>query len=151
VIGALLGVYVAGYTGVLLAVTNRPIWADTTLLGLTFLISAASTSAALLILVGSWGGASDDSIDALERFDASVLVLEAVVIAALIASLGRIATVWLNGWGLLLAGMVLGGIALPLYVRFRGWGPRRAIGPALVLLGGLILRAVIIFSSDRLT
>src|SRR5882724_8629889 len=151
VVGALLGFYVAGYTGVLLAVTNRPIWADTTLLGLTFLISAASTSAALLILLGSWSGASDDSIDALERFDASVLVLEAVVIAALIASLGRIAMVWLNGWGLLLAVMVLGGIALPLYVRLRGRGPRRAIGPALVLLGGLILRAVIIFSSDQLT
>jgi len=151
VIGALLGFYVAGYTGVLLAVTNRPIWADTTLLGLTFLISAASTSAALLILLGSWGGASDDSIDALERFDASVLVLEAAVIAALIASLGRIAMVWLNGWGFLLAVMVLGGIALPLYVRLRGRGPRRAIGPALVLLGGLILRAVIIFSSDQLT
>src|SRR5213593_1923779 len=119
VIGALLGVYVAGYTGVLLAVTNRPIWADTTLLGLTFLISAASTSAALLILLGSWGGASDDSIDALERFDASVLVIEAVVIAALIASLGRIATVWLNGWGLLLAGVMLGGIGLPLLLHWR--------------------------------
>jgi len=151
VIGAFLGVYVAGYTGVLLAVTNRPIWADTTLLGLTFLISAASTSAALLILLGSWGGASDASMDALERFDASVLVLEAVVIAALIASLGRIATVWLNGWGLLLALMVLGGIAFPLYVRLRDRGARRAVGPALVLLGGLILRADIIFSSDRLT
>src|SRR2546425_12421668 len=72
----------------LLAVTNRPIWADTTLLGLTFLISAASTSAALLILLGSWSGASDDSIDALERFDASVLVLEAVVVAPLI-EIGR--------------------------------------------------------------
>src|SRR5256885_5994578 len=33
-VGALLGLYLAGYTGVLLAVTNRPIWADTTLLGL---------------------------------------------------------------------------------------------------------------------
>src|SRR5229473_7670738 len=91
VIGALLGFFVAGYTGVLLAVTNRPIWADTTLLGLTFLISAASTSAALLILLGSWGNVSADGIRALERLDASVLVLEAVVIAALIASLGRIA------------------------------------------------------------
>src|SRR5712692_11241226 len=145
-LGAILGLYLAGYTGVLLSVTNRPIWADTTLLGLTFLISAASTSAALLILLGSWVGASDDSIDALERFDASVLVLEAVAIAALIASLDRIATVWLNGWGLLLAVMVLGGIALPLYTRLRGRRPRRAIGPVLVLLGGLILRAVIIFS-----
>src|SRR5260370_15280536 len=121
VIGPLLGLYVARYHWVLLAVTNRPIWADTTLLGLTFLISAASTSAALLILLGSWGGASDDSIDALERFDASVLVLEAVAIAALIVSLGPIATVWLNGWGLLLAVMVLGGISLPFYTRV----PRR--------------------------
>src|SRR6266850_222382 len=70
---------------------------------------------------------------------------------AVIASLGRIAMVWLNGWGLLLAVMVLGGIALPLYMRFRSRGHRRAVGPALVLLGGLILRAVIIFSSDQLT
>src|SRR5437870_11136555 len=57
-VGALLGLYLAGYTGVLLAVTNRPIWADTTLLGLTFLISAASTPAALLSLLGSFGGGS---------------------------------------------------------------------------------------------
>src|SRR5437899_8900040 len=151
VIGALLGFYVAGYTGVLLAVTNRPIWADTTLLGLIFLISAASTSAALLILPGFWGGPPGDSIDALEHFDAFILVLEAIAIAGLLVSLGRIATVWLNGWGLLLAVMVLGGIALPLYMRLRAPGPRQAIGPVLVLLGGLILRAVIIFSSDRLS
>ena len=32
-IGGLFGFYVAGYTGVLLAVTNRPIWSDTPLLG----------------------------------------------------------------------------------------------------------------------
>src|SRR3989454_4248876 len=136
-IGALLGFYVAGYTGVLPAVTNRPIWADTSLLGLTFLVSAASTSAALLILLGSWDGASDDSMDALERFDASVLVLEAVVIAALIASIGRGATVWLDGWGFLLGGMVLGGMALPFFLRLRspsrGW--RWARPTALVLLG----------------
>ncbi len=152
VIGALLGFYVAGYTGVLLAVTNRPIWADTTLLGLTFLISAASTSAALLILVGSWGGVSDDGIDALERFDGAILVIEFLAIVALVASLGQIAMVWLSGWGLLLAVMVLGGIALPLYLRWRqpAGRSRWTIGPVLVLLGGLILRAVIIFSSDQL-
>ena len=151
VIGMLLGFYVAGYTGVLLAVTNRPIWADTTLLGLTFLISAASTSAALLALVGSRGGESD-GIHALERFDATVLVLEVLAIGALIASLGPVAVVWLNGWGVLLAVMVLGGIALPLYLHVAGHGRSgRAIGPALVLVGGFLLRAVIIFSSDTLS
>jgi protein NrfD len=152
VVGALLGLYLAGYTGVLLAVTNRPIWADTTLLGLTFLISAASTSAALLILLGSFEGGSRDGIRALERLDASVLVLEVLAIVALIASLGRVAMVWLNGWGLLLAGVMLGGIGLPLLLHWRR--PSRDlrwwIGPALILLGGLTLRVVIVFSSDGL-
>src|SRR5262245_5269182 len=32
--GALLGLYIAGYTGVLLATTNRPIWSDSPMLGL---------------------------------------------------------------------------------------------------------------------
>ena len=156
VIGMLLGFYVAGYTGVLLAVTNRPIWADTELIGLTFLISAASTSAALLALVGSRDRRLDPGLDALERFDIAIVALEVLVIAALIASLGPIAVVWLNGWGVLLAvtllAMVLGGLALPLYMRVaaRG-GLGRAIGPALVLLSGFVVRAVIVFSVDRLS
>jgi protein NrfD len=149
VIGTLLGLYVAGYTGVLLAVTNRPIWADTSLLGVTFLISAASTSAALLILLGTWSGVTGESMHALERFDGAVLVLELLAIVALITSLGRIAMVWLNGWGVLLAVMVLGGIALPLVIQARP-SARGSLGPVLVLAGGLILRTVIIFSSDQL-
>jgi formate-dependent nitrite reductase membrane component NrfD len=151
-LGAILGLYLAGYTGVLVSVTNRPIWADTTLLGLTFLTSAASTSAALLILLGAWIGLSRDRLVRLERFDRSALVLEAVAIAALVISLGRIATVWLDGWGVLLAGMVLGGIALPLFLDWRSADRNRPvwIAPALVLVGGLILRMVIVLSSDGL-
>src|SRR5713226_4251052 len=151
-LGAILGLYLAGYTGVLLSVTNRPIWADTTLLGLTFLISAGSTSAALLILLGAWSGLSRDRLHRLERFDRSALILEVLTIAALVASLGRIAIVWLNGWGFLLAGMVLGGIALPLLLDWRRPAENRPvwIAPALVLLGGLVLRMVIVLSSDRL-
>ena len=151
-LGAILGLYLAGYTGVLISVTNRPIWADTTLLGLTFLSSAASTSAALLILLGAWMGLSRDRLRRLERFDRSALILEAGAIVALVASLGRIATVWLDGWGILLAGVVLGGIAVPLLLDREGRPERRPvwIAPALVLLGGLVLRMVIILSSDRL-
>ena len=156
VVGMLLGFYVAGYTGVLLAVTNRPIWADTNLLGLAFLISAASTSAALLALIGSRDRLLDGGIDALERFDIVIVGLEVVVIAALVASLGPVAAAWLNGWGVLLAvtvlAMVLGGIALPLYTRLAGReDPAWAVGPALVLLTGFIFRAVIIFSVDKLS
>jgi protein NrfD len=151
-VGAILGLYLAGYTGVLLSVTNRPIWADTTLLGLTFLTSAASTSAALLILLGAWSGVSRDRLHRLERFDCSALVLEILAIAALIASLGRIAIVWVSGWGVLLAATILVGIALPLLLDRRRPATNRPvwIAPALVLLGGLALRAVIVLSSDRL-
>lgn len=151
-LGAILGLYLAGYTGVLLSVTNRPIWADTTLLGLTFLTSAASTSAALLILLGSWSGLTRERLRPLERFDRSALVLEALTIVALVASLGRIATVWLDGWGVLLAGMLLGGIALPLLLEWRQPDANRPVWvvPTLVLLGGLVLRAVIVLSTDRL-
>jgi formate-dependent nitrite reductase membrane component NrfD len=152
VIGALLGLYLAGYTGVLLSVTNRPVWADTTFLGLTFLVSSVSASAALLILLGSWVKVSPGSTHSLERFDRSALFLEGFALAALIVSLGRIASVWLNGWGLLLAAIVIFGIAVPLRLEWRsaeadhpGW-----LGPMLVILGGLLLRVVIVFSSDRL-
>ena len=80
------------------------------------------------------------------------MILEILAITALVASLGRIAIVWLNGWGFLLAGMVLGGIALPLLLDWRRPGENRPVwvAPALVLLGGLVLRMVIVFSSNRL-
>jgi hypothetical protein len=48
--------------------------------------------------------------------------------------------------------MVLGGIALPLVLRWRlpARGFRWPIGPALVLLGGLVLRVVVVLSAGRL-
>jgi formate-dependent nitrite reductase membrane component NrfD len=149
VVGTVLGLYLAGYTGVLLSVTNRPIWADTTLLGITFLVSAASTSAALLVVLGAWRGVSREGLEMLERFDGRVLVLELVVIVALIVSLGRIAMVGVSGWGVLLAVMLLGGIVVPLVLQARSTA-HGSLGPALVLLGGLVFRFVIVFSSDRL-
>src|SRR6266545_4191656 len=36
-VGALLGTFIAGYTGVLLAVSNQPVWSDTWTLGGLFL------------------------------------------------------------------------------------------------------------------
>src|SRR5207237_8965312 len=56
VIGTFLALYVAGYTGVRLAVSNRRVWADATLLGATSLIRAWSTSAPPSILAAGRGG-----------------------------------------------------------------------------------------------
>ncbi len=147
VVGGLLGFFVAGYTGILLSVTNRPIWADTWLLGLAFLVSAASISAALLILVGQVHGRSGRAVRALGRFDRRVLPLELVVLVALVASLGPVARVWLSVWGAALLAVVLIGIIAPIALLRRGHG---AAAPAavLVLVGGFLLRVVIVFSSE---
>jgi len=102
VLGGLLAFFVAGYTGVLLAVTNRPIWSDSPLLGLLFVVSAASTSAALLLLLGRTRRIGVPGLEALERFGGWVMVLELLVLIAFVVSLGRVASVWLSGWGVLL-------------------------------------------------
>jgi protein NrfD len=152
-LGLLFGFGLAGYTGVLLEVTNRPIWADTTLLGLLFIISAASTATALLFLLGRPHRAVlPESLHLLAEMDRWVLLAELVVLVALVVSLGVVAQVWLSVWGVLLAvGVVLVGILIPLLLQWRG---RRQSGwsmPAaafLVLVGGFILRAVIVLSSE---
>jgi len=147
ILGGLAGVFLAGYTGVLLAVTNRPIWADTNLLGLVFLVSAASTSAALLVLLGA-GSGSPSGIRALSRFDSWVLVLELLAVVGLIISLGSIASVWLSAWGaVLLVGVVAAGIVLPLALHWR-WQGAPVLAAVLVLIGGFILRMVVVLSAQ---
>jgi len=152
VLGGISGAILAGYTGVLLAVTNRPIWADTNLLGLVFLISAASTSAALLILFGPGGGASRGGLAALARFDSWVLVFELIALIALVVSLGPVARVWLSSWGALLVVGVIGiGIVLPFWMHRAAranHGAPATLAAVLVLIGGFVLRAVIVLSAE---
>src|SRR5205085_123370 len=128
-VGALCGFFVAGYTGVLLEVTNRPIWADTSLLGLLFLGSGASTAAALLLLLGHRRGwAAGGSLQRLVRMDNWLMLLELLVLVGVVLSLGPLARVWLSVWGLaLVVGVVLVGILAPLVLH---WVPRRREGLA---------------------
>src|SRR5256886_5151033 len=137
-VAGLLGVFIAGYTGVLLSVTNRPIWADSPWLGALFVASGASTGAAALILLGLRRGASEQSLARLSAFDTKALVVELLVLALFIGSLGSVNRVWLSFWGLvLLVGVVWFGILAPLRLHIQ----RRAVGRAarLVLLRGLLL------------
>lgn len=151
--GGLCGFFVASYTGVLLSVTNRPIWADTTLVGVLFLLSGASTATAVLILFGQRRTAdSTDIVQWLSRFDTRTLVLELIVIVALIVSLGTIARVWLNAWGVILGGgVVLAGILLPLVLHLRPHVLGRLsvpVGAVLILIGGFLLRMVVVLSAE---
>ena len=154
VLGGIAGFYIAGYTGILLAVTNRPIWSDTPLLGMLFLASAASTSAALLTLLAHRAGWQLPGLADLHRFDDWVIVLELVVLAAIVVSLGPVLQAWLNAWGaLLVIGVVICGLVIPLVLSFRA---RRvaagnvAIPAILVLIGGFLLRVVVVLSSESI-
>jgi protein NrfD len=151
VLGSIFGLFIAGYTGVLLAVTNRPIWADSQLLGLLFLVSGASTGAAALILLAVRRGAADaKTLGWLVWFDRNVLALELVVLIVFLVSLGSVARIFLSWWGVLLVGVVGVGILWPLLMeRERPYAPRHLVRSAsLVLFGGFLLRVVMLLSSE---
>ncbi|HYF39306.1 MAG TPA: NrfD/PsrC family molybdoenzyme membrane anchor subunit [Gemmatimonadales bacterium] len=155
VLGSIFGLFIAGYTGVLLAVTNRPIWADSTLVGLLFLVSGASSGAAALILLGIRRKvANPATLGWLSWFDKRVLVLELVVLIAFLISLGSVARVFLSIWGvLLLVGVVGVGILWPLLMerKQRAHETRQLVRSAsLVLLGGFLLRVVVLLSSEQI-
>lgn len=155
VFGGVFGFFLAGYTGVLLTATNRPVWADSSWLGALFIFSASSTAAAALILLTRRAADSRATHGWLARFDRVALVLELLVLLVFLAAIGRSATIFLSWWGVLLAIGVIGvGILLPLLISFGyvdRWRNRPispALAPSLVLIGGFLLRVVIVLSSE---
>ncbi len=143
-VGGLLGLFIAGYTGILLSVTNRPIWADSPWLGALFIASGMSTGAATLILLSPGRGATERSLGWLSWFDARALVAELLVLVLFLASLGSVNRVWVSFWGLvLLVGVIGFGILAPLRMHAR---PAQAA--RLVLLGGFLLRIATILASE---
>jgi formate-dependent nitrite reductase membrane component NrfD len=143
-VGGLFGFFVAGYTGILLSVTNRPIWADSPWLGALFVASGASTGAATLILLAPGRGATARSLAWLSDFDFKALIVELLVLVLFIASLWPLRHVWVSFWGLLLlVGVVGAGIVAPLRLHAT---PARAA--RWVLLGGLLLRVTTLLASE---
>ncbi len=148
--GAIFGLYVAGYTGVLLAVTNRPIWSDTPLLGMLFVVSATSTSAALIMLLAHRAGWTPPGVANLSRMEMWVIALELLVLVAVMISLGPVLRAWLNAWGLLLVIVIMLGMVAPLFHFWRvrrlpEWSMTTAV---FVLVAGFLLRVLIVFSSE---
>jgi formate-dependent nitrite reductase membrane component NrfD len=152
IIGGLLAFFVAGYTGVLLAVTNRPIWSDSPLLGMLFVISAASISASLMLLLAQRSRWTTPGVSALHRLDGWVVALELIVLVVFLVSLGPVFRALLSAWGVLLVlGVIVLGMLMPLALFWRRdlLGERNIAGIALlVLIGGFLLRLIIVFSAQ---
>jgi formate-dependent nitrite reductase membrane component NrfD len=164
VVGSILYLFIAGYTGVLLAVSNQPIWSDSWALGGLFLASGLSGAAALLLLLAHYRHGAESSRGVLELSERLFTVLEllllVVVLLTLIddGSLGEaLSFPWLLLWLAALAGMLpaLGDLTVR---RFRstpdgavvaGRVPAWLVAPTLVLVGVLALRAWVIFTAQH--
>ncbi len=156
-VGALLGLFVASYTGVLLSVSNQPVWSDTWTLGGLFLASGLSGSAALLSLAARERIAAAHAEARVWRADGYFAVLELVLIVLFFITLAPAGTLpriltapWLVLWLIVAISLVPSLLALGGREAEPGAG-RRAPGAAvavLVLVGILALRAVVIFSAQ---
>ncbi len=163
VAGAAIFLFIAAYTGVLLAVSNQPIWSDTWALGGLFLASGLSGAVALLMLLSRYREGTEPSRGFLELCGRLFAALELLLLAALVLTLIADGTLdeafdvpWIPLWLLALAGMLvhLRGLATN-RLTVTGGGAvtvERAqalvIAPALILVGVLALRAAVIFSAQ---
>jgi formate-dependent nitrite reductase membrane component NrfD len=151
VIGTFFGFFIAGYTGVLLSVSNQPVWSDAGwALGGMFLASALTGSAALLLLLAHTRREIDrGTVERIGAADRNFAVLEAVLVVlflvsvAIAGTVGRVLGLWLLLWALVAIGL----LASFASSRFARYMPPIA-SAALVLVGVLALRVIVIFSAQ---
>lgn len=160
VLGAIAGFFLASYTGVLLSTTHIPTWANTPLLGALFAASALSTGAAAIAFVLALRGyKSGEGWSKLKRTDNWAMIFEIIVLVAFLGLLGAAATPLLEGINalLLLGGTGLLGLLIPLALQWRSGFGNQHTSPSLtlltsllILLGGFVLRTVIVMGGQRL-
>jgi polysulfide reductase chain C len=162
-VGAVFGLFVAGYTGVLLAVSNQAGWSDTWALGGLFLASGLTGSTALLMLLTRLRRPARETVSQLAVAERMYTLLELALIVVLAVTLipaGSLGLVfgfpWTLLWLVALLGLAPGLGALP-STTLRAATPdggdvavplarATVVAPVLVLVGVLALRAAVIFS-----
>ncbi len=159
-VGSIFGFFLASYTGVLLASTAVPMWTQGRLLGALFLASGASTGIAAVAVIAWLQGMELGPVwDKIHRFDLFAIVWEAILLVVLLVSLGAAASPIVSGRfaPLFWVGLIVVGLVIPfvLQLRARGGqhGQRASFGMALpailVLIGGFVLRYVVIMGGPR--
>ncbi|MBM4439690.1 MAG: polysulfide reductase NrfD [Candidatus Rokubacteria bacterium] len=152
-LGALPAVVVAGYTAVLLAATNVPLWTRSRLLlGPLFLASAMSTGlAATRLAAEAAGGIAARTETRVKRAETLMTGAELALTAASVARLGRDARPLLaGGLGVLFhTGSVGLGMLAPLALARAGGRRSTLLAAALTLAGGGLLRYAVVVAGQR--
>ena len=151
-VGSAIGFFFASYTGVLLGATNFPVWGTSPWIGALFMVSAASTGLATMLLLLTFRRRSPvGTRHKLAEADNYARILELVLIFVFVASLGALAFPFVSnpqGAILLWGGVVVLGLLVPLVLdllpRTRGALSTAIVACVLTLLGGLILRYVVV-------
>jgi len=162
IVGAVLALFFASYTGVLLSVSNQPIWSDTWMLGGLFLASGLSGSAALMALLTRYRPETVFTLDRILEAEAYFSILELVVFVLFFITIiaagtaGRTLPLF-PLWLLALAGIAASLLSARGHLRLLPGGRSAVIARAStnvlavaipVLVGVLALRAAVIFSAQ---
>ncbi len=162
VVGAVVAIFIASYTGVLLSVSNQPVWSDTWTLGGLFLASGLSGAAALIAMLIRNRPAASFSLGRLHQADGYFSVLELALIIVFFITVGAAGTLdrevpWLPLWAIAVAGVAGSLVEARGHFRIQAAGGSGTtagirldtlVVSLLVLLGVLALRAAVIFSAQ---
>jgi protein NrfD len=164
-IAMVIGTGVMLYTGIMLSsLKARPFW-NTPALPVLFTVSGLSTGAALnSLLLGMWPYAgSEEAVHAAHGFlhslDIGLIVLEIIIVMIYVVMMYTSANItarlaagrWLSGeyskafWG----GLMAVGLIIPLVLYALGGFGSEFVAPVLVIIGGLILRFLVLKSDER--
>ena len=168
VVGALAGLFFASYTGVLLSVSNQPVWSDTWALGGLFLASGLSGAAALIALLTRYRPLAAFSLVRLRVADGYFSLLELILLIAFFVTVinagsgaRTIAIATAPLWALAIVGLAASLVGLRSEGRrmrpsggggggaaVASVGANAVLVAVLVLIGVLALRAAVIFSAQ---
>ncbi|GCF08615.1 NrfD/PsrC family molybdoenzyme membrane anchor subunit [Dictyobacter arantiisoli] len=166
--GSIFGVFLGGYTGVLLTVTSIPVWSRSKMLGALFVSSAFSTSTALISVILRIIGAPAKTLYKLEKIEWANMLIEITCLLTYLRTAGRTAkalvgsepkeqgpTFWtmMFGGGLILPWllqtlMLIAGSKQPRQHTSQGQPTKRGgmglLVSLLVLMGGYFLRRTVV-------
>jgi protein NrfD len=153
VLGALAGLSLAGYTGVLLNVSNEPVWGTSPWVSALFLFSGVSAGIAVLLLLAR--RVPRTTVEKLSEADNYMMLFELITLVVFLATLGTLGARFIifTPTVILFGIVVILGLLVPLALHWRptlagGFRTASVLSAVLVLVGGFVLRWAVLAGAE---